>query len=110
MNKKDLIQFCKYYKGEETNPFEGKGVELQDKAMLWFYEKEWIQLNFTNEGRELLAEYINDYSTIGLSTFEMQSNTPASLKALLFNRHAKMSNSIFDDIEPFKSFYRQYYK
>ncbi len=39
MNKNDLIKQCRYYKGEEENPFEGKE---QNKGMLWFYDMLWF--------------------------------------------------------------------
>lgn len=106
-NKKDLIQFCRYYKGEEENPYKGKD---QNKAMLWGYEKAWISDNFSDNGKSILAEYIEDYASVGLALFEMHDDTPASLKALLFNRFAKTSYSIIDAVEPFKKFYHQYYK
>lgn len=108
MNKKDLLQFCRYYKGEASNPFEGKD---QNKASLWDYERFWIEQNFTDSGRNTLAEYIGDYASVGLSLFEMQDDTPASLKALLFNRYCYWkSGSMADCVEPFKKFYHQYYK
>lgn len=108
MEKKDLIKFCKYYKGEEKNPYEGKE---QNEAMFWGYESKWIDFNFTKEGRELLADYITDYVSTGLAMFEMQDDTPASLKALLFNRYCHWSSgSMIDCVEPFKTFYKKYYK
>lgn len=107
MNKKDLLQFCRYYKGEASNPYDGKD---QNKAMLWDYERFWIEQNFSESGRKLLAEYLDEYASVGLSLFEMQDDTPATLKALLFNRYAKTAYSMADAVEPFKKFYQKYYK
>lgn len=107
MEKKDFIKFCHYYKGEKENPYDGID---QNKTMLWFYEKCWIDFNLSDNGRSTLADYIGDYSSVGLSLFEMQDDTPASLKALLFNRYAKTSNSMIEAVEPFKKFYKRYYK
>lgn len=107
MNKKDSLQFCRYYKGEAQNPFIDKD---QNKALLWDYEKAWVEQNFSDNGRESLAEYLSEFSHAGLSLFEMQDDTPASLKALLFNRYAKSSFSMSDAVEPFKEFYKKYYK
>lgn len=106
MKKKDYIKFCRYYKGEKENPYDGID---QNKMMLWFYEKCWIDFNLSDNGRSTLADYIGDYSSAGLSLFEMQDDTPASLKALLFNRYAKTANSMIEAVEPFKKFYKQYY-
>lgn len=39
MKESDLLQYCRYYKGERKNPYEGKE---QNKAMLWMYERAWI--------------------------------------------------------------------
>lgn len=107
MEKKDFIKFCRYYKGEKENPYDGID---QNKTMLWFYEKCWIDFNLSDNGRSTLADYIGDYSFVGLSLFEMQDDTPASLKALLFNRYAKTANSMIEAVEPFKKFYKRYYK
>ena len=38
MKESDLLQYCRYYKGERKNPYEGKE---QNKAMLWMYERAW---------------------------------------------------------------------
>lgn len=108
MKKEDYLPFCRYYKGEEINPYKNKD---QNKAMLWGYERFWIDMNLSDNGRRSLAEYIDDYSHAGLSMFEMQDDAPASLKALLFNRYCHYnSGSMIECVEPFKEFYRKYYK
>ena len=96
MNKKDLIQFCRYYAGEGENPYQGTD------AMIWKYEKLWI--DFTFEHNPTLADCINEYSIAGMSTFEMQDDTPASLKALLFNRFNQ-----WDEGGDFKKWYKETY-
>lgn len=96
MNKKDLIQFCRYYQGESENPYQGT------KGMLWEYERLWIEYTF--EQNPILASCINEYSLAGLSTFEMQDDTPASLKALLFNRFTQ-----WDESGDFKKWYKNTY-
>ena len=107
MTKKELLQFCRYYKGEKANTYEGKD---QDKALFWDYERVWIEANYTESGREMLSEYIGDYASVGLALFEMQDDTPASLKALLFNRYAKSFYSVYDAVESFKKFYKDVYQ
>lgn len=96
------LRYCKYYKGEDNNPFEGTD---QNRAMLWFYEMYWIKTYKTED----FEEYLTVYSRVGLSQFEAQDSTPITLKALLFNRYAKTYYSILDAVEPFKDFYKKYY-
>lgn len=110
MDKKDYLQFCRYYKGEETNPYEGKDM---NKATLWFYESAWlhemqeIQQDEKKEKEHTLFTYMDEYVNYGLSDFEMQDDTPASLKALLFNRYSHWNSA---DIDGFKKWYKSIYK
>lgn len=94
----------KYYKGEQTNPYEGKD---QNKAMLWFYE--CIYKRMEKQENSLSME-ISDYIQSGLGEFEQYDDVPLTLKALLFNRYAKGAQSLADAVEPFKKFYLKYYK
>ena len=107
MEKKDLLQFCRYYNGEKDNPFNSKE---QNKSMLWDYERAWVDANFTDSGKSMLSEYIGDYASVGLTLFEIHDSIPASLKALLFNRYAKGAYTMIDAVESFKNFYQKYYK
>ena len=43
--KNELIQHCRYYKGEENNPFVTKNAEL---AFLWDCEYFWVHAGETN--------------------------------------------------------------
>ena len=98
----ELLQFCRYYKGEDKSPKAHSG--------LWEYEKAWLELNGSQEGKELLADYIDEYSRAGLSQFEAQDDTPASLKALLFYRFCYgSSGSMIENVEPFKWWYTEIY-
>lgn len=112
MDKKSYLQFCRYYKGEENNPYEGKD---ENKAMLWFYERAWVlEMQEVNADKKQVKDhisftYVNEYLGCGLAEFEQFDNIPTSLKALLFNRYAKSSYSMKDAIEPFKKFYKKYY-
>ncbi len=102
----ELISKCHYYKGEEVNPFDKAFTdgEIQNKAMIWKYERFWI-LEHLNE--EYHPERLSDYLSIGLRHFESEDKVPVSLKALLFNRFCKMQDRT--DPEAFKTFYRKYY-
>ena len=89
MEKNDLLKFCKYYKGESANPYDGKN---QNAMMFWNYEKAWCEINaksLTNEESEssqTILHFLAAYSNAGLSSFRIEDDTPISLKALLYNR------------------------
>ena len=102
MSKTDLLTLCRYYKGEENNPF----ID-QNKSMLWSYERAWVY-DMLNDS-DSLSSAIDDYIRVGLGLFEQFDKTPLTLKALLFNRYARTSNSIAEAVEPFKRFYKEYY-
>ena len=99
MQRESLIEQCRYYKGEDKNPFDG--VE-QNKAMLWFYELKWVEFNFTDP--TLLIEYVEDYNRAGLSGFNSADGVPITLKALLHNRYEKWNEG-----PGFEKFYLKYY-
>lgn len=103
MKEKELLKFCRYYNGEEDSPF-----EEQNKSMLWFYERVWV-FEMLNNSDNLLG-CIDKYIRLGLGLFEQFDDIPLSLKALLFNRYAKGSQSLADAVEPFKDFYKKFYK
>ena len=97
-----LLKYCRYYKGEDTNPFE---CYADDRRMLWFYERAYA--NSTENS--MLPEYVGDYVAIGLGAFSEGDGVPVGLKALLFNRYAKTSYSMLSAKTPFKEFYLHYY-
>lgn len=106
MNKNELLKFCRFYKGEEDNPFEGID---QNKAMLWFYERSWFSTWLHKNGQRF-DEMIADYVECGLAPFESKDGIPVTLKALLFNRYAQTAQSQRQAVEPFKAFFLKYYK
>lgn len=101
MRINNLIDYCRYYKGEEENPFEGKD---QNKAMFWFYERHWV--NEISKNENLISEYLSDYLRNDLDNFSFNDHIPITLKALLFNRynHWNMGGA-----EGFKEFYLKEY-
>ena len=102
MDKKDLVKFCRYYKGEDDCPF-----KEQNKSMLWFYERAWIFDMLRDSDN--LSTSIDEYIRLGLGQFEQFDDIPLSLKALLFNRYARTCYSMAEAVEPFKKFYKEYY-
>ncbi len=109
MKKNELLKFCRYFRGEAENPFEGKD---QNKAMLWFYEEVWVADSLrameVPEYRPF-DEMTADYGAVGLDEFREDDGVLISLKALLFNRFAKTAYSQALAVEPFKAFYEKYY-
>lgn len=109
MDKETLIGFCRYYKGEDSNPYEGKD---QSKAMFWFYESVWVRdtievsKDTKQEKEHDCFNYLNDYVRSGLSQFEMTDGVPATLKALLFNRYGHWMQG---SVESFKEWYKGVY-
>ena len=105
MNEKDYLPFCRYYKGENKNPYE-KG----NKSLFWQYEKTWIELSVNKDDK--LGEMLDEYIDANLSEFEMYDNTPITLKALLFNRYCHWLGGygLIQDAKAFKKFYLSDYK
>lgn len=104
-NKELLLKNCQYYKGEDTNPYKDG-----NQAMFWEYEEKWLDLSASNS--VILSNAIDEYVGAGLSEFEMNDNTPLSLKALLFNRYCHWLGGygLFEDAINFKLFYNNEYR
>ena len=99
MERRDLIQFCKYYKGEEESPYQGT------KNALWNWELAWVSFLTDGErGSDFLTRCLDEYLSCGLGDFEKSDDTPITLKALLFNRFEQ-----WDEGGDFKEFYMEYY-
>lgn len=111
MNEKELLPFCRYYKGENKNPFEGHPDDAL--PLLWSYERTWVHDTINgckSGGNSALASYLDEYLSVGMREFYQTDNTPATLKATLFNRFAKGYNSMLDAVPDFKAFYKKYYR
>lgn len=99
-----LFDYCRYYKGEKTNPFKND----DERALLWDYERAWCDMQRTRD--EYVNDMVNEYNVSGLTEFEPYDGTPVSLKAFLFNRYCHWnSGSTYDCVEPFKSWYKGTY-
>lgn len=95
----ELINKCRYYKGEESCPEQLKNA---GKDYLWFYEKKWVELNgeFEDNG---------EYKDNDLASFEKDDDVPLSLKKVLFNRYIQDVWSISEAIPLFKKWYLEQY-
>lgn len=76
-----LLASCKYYKGEDANPF--SGID-QDKSMFWEYEKLWVGLSLNDSS---FSEELKQLDKAGLGDFGVHQPIPLSLVALLYNRY-----------------------
>lgn len=101
MDRKTLLQYCRYYKGGDVCPFD------DERQMLWFYEQSWVTAMLNDD--DMLEEYISDYVIVGLHDFSVTDDVPMSLKALLFNRYAKTAQSMVSAARPFRDFYKRFY-
>lgn len=98
------IAQCKFYKGEQANPFE---KEDNNKAQFWLYEEEWVKMMLNNKAR--LDDYINHYISI-IGDFDPQNDCPLSLKALIFERYDHWCGGLDEDTgaDDFLSFFETY--
>lgn len=101
MKESDLLQYCRYYKGERENPYEGKD---QNKAMLWLYERIWVDMASGDTPDPLLAEYCL-YLHRDLPEFVNNDHAPMSLTALLYDRYTHFGGGT----DGFKKLFEDYY-
>ena len=99
-----FIDMCRYYRGEKTNPYEGKS---QNIANFWEYERAWVFESSKKEPN--FSEMLTDYLNSGLYNFNYNDGVPITLKALLFNRYAVTAYSLSNAVEPFKKMYQNEY-
>lgn len=101
----NLINQCRYYKGEEECP---EDLHRQGANMLWYYESLWAtRAEFRSETDGNFLEY----TASGLADFSTDDGVPMTLKALFFNRYSHWIGgySITSDREGFKNWYIEKY-
>ena len=100
---KDLLPFCRYYKGEKECP---KGIN----ANFWEYEKIWVELSENpkeeSDGFKMISDWLDDYMRANLTSFDNDDGVPVTLKALLFNRYTHWMQTN----DGFKEWYAETYK
>lgn len=134
MSKRDsLILECRYYNGENENPFEkellahevdksnfpppecmkyeytippDKVNYLHDAAKSWFYEQFWVENRDKEEHKAVFKDNIPYFVGI-FKDFEKYDGTPIELKALLWNRYEHWTSGT---AESFMEWYRNFYK
>ena len=98
-DKKSLIKFCRNYKGEAKNP------NPQNKV--WDYERFWVEMSLKDDAD--FGGVLDEYLVAGLRTFNEYDDTPATLKAVLYNRFMQQAEGMAT-AEDFKKWYERYYR
>lgn len=110
ITKDELIKQCRYYKGEEENPFDGVD---QDKTSFWYYEEMWVN--------RFKGDYIDEQMTqsrylafpsVANANRGKLSAVPVSLQLLLFNRYMHWLGgyrSLEDDVASFVAWLKRVY-
>ena len=99
MKKEDLLEYCRYYNGEDKmQPSDA------DKYIIWRAERAWVN-DFGND--ENTDKVLNEYIAYGLTYFAMTDHTPIHLKAFIFQSFCHFEERV--NIEEFKKFYTKYY-
>lgn len=104
MSENVLFKYCRYYRGGDKNPYEGKD---QNKAMFWDIERYWLIQSMKQSPN--FSEALTVYLNCGLNDFNFNDGVPLTLKAEFFYRYAKTAYSIRDAVEPFKKLYTTSY-
>ena len=99
----ELIQQCRYYKGEEQCP---KSIEKKGRGTIWHYEQMWVE---REELREENNGHLNEYNRYGLKDFNVDDGTHITMKALLFNRYSHWSGGYENLADGFREWYDNKY-
>lgn len=104
MSIDSYLRFCRFYRRERECPYQ----EFPE-SLLWDYERIWIELSLNKD--DTLGNMLDDYLRAGLSEFEMQDDTPITMKALLFDRFRHWLGGYGKaDTEAFAQWYKDKYK
>lgn len=82
----ELIKHCRYYKGEEKNPFKDY------RFPLWTLEKAWIEEVIKDDTSVSLINYCNEFKT-ACPDLANDNIIPMSLKAIIHNRYYHFGGS-----------------
>ena len=100
----DLIQYCRYYKGEEECPEFYNGTDF---GIVWFYEKVWAN---SEADRGEMGYNTTEYIAYGMKEFNADDGVPITLKAMLFNRYCRGNGGgVENEKEHFKKWYLKLY-
>ena len=97
----ESTKFCKFYKGDDVS------VPTDETSHLLVVERDWCQLQETDQGKSELGSMLDEYMAYGLREFENMDGVPMTLKAILFNRFSHWNRP---DTEEFKNWYLETYR
>lgn len=95
MDKKTLLQHCRYYDGSDKCPFKEGDVRFT----AWKIERLFVDVF----DHDVIDESISEYLRRGMADFHKDDAVPLSLKAFLMNRYFQYTER--EDIDDFKRFY-----
>lgn len=98
------IQYCRYYRGENSCPEEI--LRLEEGERCWFYEKCWVDM--VQSKAPILEIYLKQYIQYGMASFSTYDGTPKPFKALLFDRFHH-GDYISYGSPGFREWYNKYY-
>lgn len=101
MNNDQLLKSCRYYKGEEQNPFIASD---SDYALLWTLEKAWVSEAESGKTSVLLIEYCDNLRH-DIPEWANDKVAPFSLKGLLYDRYTHFGGGV----DGFKFFFKKFY-
>ena len=105
MNSKDLLVYCRYYKGEPNNPF----LTDAERTLLWDCERYWAHAGENNQ-IDVLQTYLQQLMSAGMTILTIEDEVPITLKAVLYH-HFCMRRGLLhtEGGEVFKAFYQNFY-
>ena len=101
MDRKTLLQYCRYYKGGKVSPFE----KTDYRFTAWRIEALYVHAMVND--LQIIEDCISDYIIKGMTDFSKTDDVPLSLKAFLMNRYFQYAER--EDIDEFKAFYKKAY-
>ena len=105
MNSTELLVYCKYYKGEPSNPF-GTNIEL---SLLWECEHYWAHAGERNQ-IEMLQSYLQELMSAGMVILSIEDQVPITLKAVLYHNFCLRRGLLHaEGGEAFIAFYQNFY-
>lgn len=100
-----LLQFCRYFKGEGSNPFSRPSLRF----WIWEFEKQYVGASAeTQQLSPFLQDALERYRRAGLTGFEKADGIPVFLKATLYMLFLKGNELPLND--EFYRFYDQWKK
>ena len=98
MTKQELIDKCRYFKGDHVKIPKGKETFAN-------IERLWVRLSL-DEYDDMIPSCYAEYVRLGLTHFSENDGVDVNLKAFLCNRFFHHTERI--DVDAFKKFYADY--